>query len=71
MSVTRAHKYMHIHIAVEIGFKDVSYSVSEDYRGFSFEVEVKNDRQFAVPILFTLTDMEGEALSESVWLHGL
>ena len=53
-----------MHTVLDIGFKDVTYSVSEGEGPFLFEVEVKNGGMFDIPIEFTVTDTEGEALSE-------
>ena len=61
----------YIHIDLEIGFKDTSYQASEEERSFSFEVEVKNSGLFAAGIDFTVTDIEGKALSESFWILAL
>ena len=55
-----------MHTDLEIGFKDTSYTVNEGEEHFSFDVEVKNNVLLGVPIEFTVTDTEGEALSESL-----
>ena len=47
-----------------IGFSEASYNVSEGEGYLLFQVEVKNGATFEQPIAFTVTDSEGDALSE-------
>ena len=54
----------HTHVELQIGFKNIMYSIGEEQGYFSLEVEVKNNGVFAIPIDFTVTDTEGGALSK-------
>ena len=54
----------HIHAEVQIGFKNVWYSVCGGESYFTFEVEVKNNCNSAIPINFTVNYTEGRAHSE-------
>ena len=51
---------------LQVGFKEVSYSVveGEALDHITFEVEVKNSRLFVVPIELSVTDTEIEARSK-------
>ena len=42
----------------------MSYTVNEGTESFTFDVEVKNNRSFAIPIEYTVNDNGGEALGE-------
>ena len=55
---------LNAHAVPEIGFKAVSYNVWEGNGTFEFDVEVKNNVPFAIPIVYALNDNGGEALSE-------
>ena len=53
-----------LHTVLKIGFESISYSVEEGEGTLGFKIVPKNNHQFARPIDFTVTDLEGEALSE-------
>ena len=49
---------------LSIGFRDVTYSVSEGVGSLTFEVEIKNGVMAAIPIELEVTDTEGGAVSK-------
>ena len=49
---------------LKIGFKHSAYHTVEGVDHFAFEVEVKNNGMSAIPVDFTVTDIEGDSLSE-------
>ena len=55
---------LHLFTELQIGFKHSSYHTFEGVDHFTFEVEVKNDGMSAIPVDFTVTDIEGDSLSE-------
>ena len=55
---------LHMYTELKIGFKHSSYHTVEGVDHFTFEVEVKNGGTSAIPVDFTVTDIEGDSLSE-------
>ena len=61
-----------MHADLQLGFTHSSYHVVEGVESyFTFEIEVKNNGTFAIPIDFTVTDTEGESRSEFFFSLGM
>ena len=58
------YTHTHTYTAVKIGFSNSLYSVHEGKGYLTFGVELKNNTMSAVPIKFTVIDVEGGAHSK-------